>query len=310
MLKKVLCMAVIMVMAVATLTVTGVSAANFDSAENFGKFYMGDADMDSRLSIKDATAIRKAIAGFCKFSDFQLRLSDVDENGVLNVKDATVIQKYLASLTDTDVFGKMLVNGTVETETPDDDEVAETTPIVTEPETPEETTVPEETVAPETVPSEKDDVAEESLSTLDEIEHAVEEKFLEYVNEERTSLGLVPLKMNTTLNKAADVRSHEITFCWSHNRPDGTDFYTAIDDIWSFGQVGENIACNGGILNFSEETLEENIDYAARFFFGQFKSSPGHYANMICENYTCTGIGVEIQGPWCYMAHMFGAVDA
>ncbi len=59
---------------------------------------IGDANMDTKLNIKDATHIQKATAGLLTL-DFSGELrADVDFNGAINVKDATWIQKKLAGI--------------------------------------------------------------------------------------------------------------------------------------------------------------------------------------------------------------------
>lgn len=65
---------------------------------------LGDADCDSVVSIKDATAIQKHVAWLLRLEGIQLELADADQNGIVNVKDATVIQKYIA---DYDVNGEI-----------------------------------------------------------------------------------------------------------------------------------------------------------------------------------------------------------
>ena len=315
MLKKILCMVIVTIMALATLTVATVGAEGGEIRR------MGDVNLDGRHTIKDATAIQKSVAGYSVLSDFQLRLADVNESGTVNVKDATMIQKYLAELIDSDVFTKTVVNG----ETKEDETLPEDEGIVTLPEE-EETTVPEttvpETTAPETTapqiskPSDKGEVTipvdEDETNrwgvNVSLAEKAVAERFLELVNEERAKTGAVPLEMHSALANASKIRSKEIIGCWSHTRPDGSSCYTAIEGEHGFGMMGENVAFNSGILNFDPDTLEEDIDYAARFFFGQFKSSEGHYANMIRKAFNCTGVGVEIVDNCCYMAQMFATV--
>ena len=56
---------------------------------------LGDADLDGKVSIKDATAIQKESANI-KVYDFSESLADVNADGKVNVKDATAIQKYCA----------------------------------------------------------------------------------------------------------------------------------------------------------------------------------------------------------------------
>ena len=311
MLKKVLCMAAVMVMALATLTVANAGAAG-------EAFNMGDVNCDGKHTIKDATILQKKIAGFSEFEDIELYLSDVDENGRVNVRDVTMIQKYLAGAIESDVFGRILESGNTETE--QDKYIDET--VATDPATEayEQETTPEaeateavtEPEAPKTPVTAKPSEIEYSPDGLNitEIEDKVAERFLELVNEERAKVGAGPLKTNNILTKAAKIRGEEIVISFSHDRPDGTQCYTAIEDQSGFLRMGENIAYNAGLIHFASYVdNDKEIEFAAQFFFGQFKGSPGHYANMIREDFDLTGIGVNfvVHDGYteCNIAHMF-----
>lgn len=58
---------------------------------------IGDADLDGKISIKDATAIQKYVAKIA-ITTFSTTLSDVNADSKINVKDATAIQKYCAHI--------------------------------------------------------------------------------------------------------------------------------------------------------------------------------------------------------------------
>ena len=57
-------------------------------------YYVGDADNNGVVNVKDATAIQKHLADI---ATCRVIAADVDGNG-LNIKDATAIQKYLAGI--------------------------------------------------------------------------------------------------------------------------------------------------------------------------------------------------------------------
>ncbi|MBQ8796455.1 MAG: Ig-like domain-containing protein [Clostridia bacterium] len=59
---------------------------------------LGDANMDGKLNIRDATAIQKHLAKVRILEDSVLRICDFNSDGKVNVKDATSIQKYLAGI--------------------------------------------------------------------------------------------------------------------------------------------------------------------------------------------------------------------
>ena len=59
---------------------------------------LGDADEDTKVNIKDATAIQKHIAGLITLTQTGEKLADVDSNTSVNIKDATAIQKHIAGM--------------------------------------------------------------------------------------------------------------------------------------------------------------------------------------------------------------------
>lgn len=61
---------------------------------------MGDADLDSKVTIKDATAIQKHIALIEAISEKGLPLADANRDTEISISDATTIQKFVAGLID------------------------------------------------------------------------------------------------------------------------------------------------------------------------------------------------------------------
>ena len=72
--------------------------------ENTGTYRYGDADMDGKLTIKDATFIQKYIAKYEEVrykvltTEHQSSLLNFNQDNKTNIKDATAIQKYLAKI--------------------------------------------------------------------------------------------------------------------------------------------------------------------------------------------------------------------
>ncbi|MBQ9742642.1 MAG: hypothetical protein IJV88_03080 [Ruminococcus sp.] len=63
------------------------------------RYLVGDSDGSEKITISDATAIQKSLAGLITFSSEKQQLAaDSDRSGNINVKDATEIQKFLAGL--------------------------------------------------------------------------------------------------------------------------------------------------------------------------------------------------------------------
>lgn len=63
---------------------------------------MGDVDIDGKLTIKDATAIQKYLAGMLEHwtGNVQMSISDINLDDDTNIRDATAIQKKLAGIAE------------------------------------------------------------------------------------------------------------------------------------------------------------------------------------------------------------------
>ncbi len=59
---------------------------------------LGDADLDQKITIKDATVVQKSAANLITLEGDAKLAADADKSEKINVKDATVIQKYVAGL--------------------------------------------------------------------------------------------------------------------------------------------------------------------------------------------------------------------
>lgn len=101
------------------------------------------------------------------------------------------------------------------------------------PETPDAPITPDVPTTPD-VPDSSEDKADVHPYVL---------KVVELVNKERKSAGLNPVTLNTDATTAAQVRAEESSVSFSHTRPDGTSFATALKDAGvSYRSCGENIA--------------------------------------------------------------------
>ena len=97
------------------------------------------------------------------------------------------------------------------------------------------------------------------------------------VNEERAKAGLSPLSVNSKAANAAQTRAREIEKSFSHTRPDGSSFNTALTEAGvSFRGAGENIA-------YGQTTPQQVME--------GWMNSSGHRANILNANYTSIGVG-------------------
>lgn len=97
------------------------------------------------------------------------------------------------------------------------------------------------------------------------------------VNEERQKSGLPSLKVSEQAAKAAGVRANELEHSFSHTRPDGSSFSTALSQAGaSYRGAGENIA-------YGQRTPEAVME--------SWMNSAGHRANILNPKYTSIGVG-------------------
>ena len=97
------------------------------------------------------------------------------------------------------------------------------------------------------------------------------------VNEERAKAGLPALTVDRGAASAAQVRAKEIERSFSHTRPDGSSFNSALTEAGvNFRGAGENIAYG---QNSPEKVMEG------------WMNSSGYRANILNSSYTSIGVG-------------------
>lgn len=126
---------------------------------------------------------------------------------------------------------------------------------------------------PETPPQ----VQKPETGTPDSSAASYAEQVVSLVNEERAKAGLSPLTVQTDITAAANVRAKEIKQQFSHTRPDGSSFSSALKQQGvSFSGSGENIA-------YGQRTPQQVME--------GWMNSSGHRANILNGNYKNIGIG-------------------
>ena len=104
------------------------------------------------------------------------------------------------------------------------------------------------------------------------------QKVVELTNQERIQEGLEPLSISKAAEAAAAVRAEEIVSSFSHTRPNGSNFSTALKEQGtSYRTSGENIA-------WGQKTPEEVVT--------GWMNSSGHRANILNSKFTSIGVGV------------------
>ena len=120
--------------------------------------------------------------------------------------------------------------------------------------------------------------------------HSYVEEIVALVNKECAKEGLAPLTLSTKVSAAAQVRAEEIVTSFSHTRPNGSSFSTALNEQnVSYRRAGENIA-------WGQKSPEAVMN--------AWMNSSGHRANIMNGNFTSIGVGYyQINGVnyWCQL---------
>jgi SCP-like extracellular len=116
-----------------------------------------------------------------------------------------------------------------------------------------------------------------------------EREVIEIVNAERAKNGLSALSMDSGLMDTAHLRSKELVILFSHDRPDGTDCFTAFPS--GFTGKAENIA--------KGQTNPTNV-------MNSWMNSAGHRANILNPSYDSIGVGCHIENGKLHWVQVFG----
>ncbi|WP_243114500.1 CAP domain-containing protein [Agathobaculum sp. Marseille-P7918] len=165
--------------------------------------------------------------------------------------------------------------------TPEQPEVTPEQPEVT-PEQPEVTPEqPEQT--PEETPEQDNGTSQGDYAS----------QVVALVNAERAKYGLSALKVDSLVQQAAQVRAAETVQSFSHTRPNGSSFSTALTEAGvSYTRSGENIA-------YGQSTPQQVVN--------AWMNSSGHRANILNESFTTIGVGYTVVNGTAYWAQLFTA---
>lgn len=114
---------------------------------------------------------------------------------------------------------------------------------------------------------------------------------LRLVNAERAKVGLPAYTTTEPLTSAANARAQEITRKFSHNRPNGSSFFTILRDYGvPFRTAGENIA-------YGQPTPKEVV--------AVWMKSSGHKRNILNPQFKKIGIGLAQKSGRNYWTQVF-----
>lgn len=113
----------------------------------------------------------------------------------------------------------------------------------------------------------------------------------EITNNYRSLVGVSSLTLDSSLVTAANIRAKELSDSFSHTRPNGSSCFTVLSELGiSYGTAGENIAAG---YSSSQSVMEG------------WRSSSGHYQNIISSKFKKIGIGVNIVNNQYYWVQIF-----
>ena len=179
-------------------------------------------------------------------------------------------------------------------ETPDEqpEETPEEQPDETPDETPDNTPqLPDDSIPEETPDNDTEQTPEEDDNGTSQGDFA--SQVVELVNAERAKYGLSALTVDAKVQQAALVRAKESAQSFSHTRPNGSSFSTALTEAGvSYRTAGENIA-------YGQSTPQQVMN--------AWMNSSGHRANILNANYTTIGVGYTVINGTAYWAQLFTA---
>ena len=113
----------------------------------------------------------------------------------------------------------------------------------------------------------------------------------EITNNYRSLVGVSSLTLDSSLVKAASIRAKELSDNFSYSSPKGSSCFTVLSELGiSYGTAGENIAAG---YSSSQSVMEG------------WRSSSGHYQNIISSKFKKIGIGVNIINNQYYWVQIF-----
>lgn len=237
--------------------------------------------------VKDGKTVKKATVKDVNGSKYVLEA--MDKGMEITNTDNELMESIVVGNNYISVSGdKVVINGKT-MRPPHSADIKAVTTTVTEPMQEEQPSAPQP--AEPTEPDSSTNMSNRDLS-------AETSEMLGYVNEVRKQYGLRELDGLELLDSAADVRANELLENYSHDRPDGNSYITAIEetDLPEWRAAAENIAYG---MN-SMTTVKEAFD--------AWMNSPPHRENILNPDVhymACAKATKSENGEYTYWEQLF-----
>lgn len=237
--------------------------------------------------VKDGKTVKKATVKDVNGSKYVLEA--MDKGMEITNTDNELMESIVVGNNYISVSGdKVIINGKT-MRPPHSADIKAVTTTVTEPVQEEQPSAPQP--AEPTEPDSSTNMSNRNLS-------AETSEMLGYVNEVRKQYGLRELEGLELLDSAADVRANELLENYSHDRPDGNSYITAIEetDLPEWRAAAENIAYGMNSMTTVKEAFDAWMD------------SPPHRENILNPDVhymACAKATKSENGEYTYWEQLF-----
>lgn len=153
-------------------------------------------------------------------------------------------------------------------------------------------TEPAETIPPETEPPVTEDPEPAVYEISDYIPAGLEYAIADQINACRAEAGLDSLCVDGTLCGVASVRAYEVRVLWSHTRPNGGGWQSALSDY-------------GVSYSAAAEELVHTSGYDAASIVSKWMGNSSSQANLLSADFTTIGVGAYAVNGETYLAAIF-----
>ncbi len=237
--------------------------------------------------VKDGKTVKKVTVKDVNGSKYVLEA--MDKGMEITNTDNELMESIVVGNNYISVSGdKVIINGKT-MRPPHSADIKAVTTTVTEPVQEEQPSAPQP--AEPTEPDSSTNMSNRNLS-------AETSEMLGYVNEVRKQYGLRELEGLELLDSAADVRANELLGNYSHDRPDGNSYITAIEetDLPEWRAAAENIAYGMNSMTTVKEAFDAWMD------------SPPHRENILNPDVrymACAKATKSENGEYTYWEQLF-----